>query len=185
MMCFAALDVTYRAARLPTAANLSAWRDSARGAAAQRAVAGRRLWGSIAQFALLLSCPLLRSLNTPEAARGSPTIVFTPLQRRPRTKRRGELRLGGAPIQFRRLLFRSTNSRVFRLIFIVLEIDQPAVRDRGDVRRGLRGHSCLAGCRPPHRNKPVILTVRPHNDLAGERGRRNGHQSGSRGCDER
>jgi len=128
--------------------------------------------------------PKLEHSGPPQGPR---TSCLRPLRRRPGTnkKRRRELRLGGAPIQLRRLLFRSTNSRVLRLIFVVLEIDQAAVRDRGDVCRGLPGYSCFAGCRPSHWNKSVIVTVRPHNDLAGGDGRRNGHQSGSRGCDER
>ena len=60
----------------------------------------RRLPGSIAQFAPPLSCPLLRSLNIPEAARGSPTIVFTLLQRRPRTNKSAAESFVWAALQF-------------------------------------------------------------------------------------
>ena len=178
------------------AANLSsAWRDPGPGAAAStnpvedHAPWPRRSGASEAQSLnsprpVVALAPKLEHSGPPEGPRPS---CLRLLRRRPGTnkKRRRELRLGGAPIQLRRLLFRSTNSRVLRLIFVVLEIDQAAVRDRGDVCRGLPGYSCFAGCRPSHWNKSVIVTVRPYNDLAGGGGRCNGHQSGSCGCDER
>ena len=124
--------------------------------------------------------PKLERSGPPEGPR--PSCLRLPRRSREQTKAPPRVRPGGASIQFRRLLLRATNRRVFRLIFIVLEIDQPAIRDRGDARRGLPGYSCFAGCRPSHRNQSVIMTVRRHNDLAGGRGRRNGHQSGSRGA---
>ena len=199
MIRFAAPELTYRADRRRDGGEFQqrlarSWplRCSLRQIRLKTTRRGRGRWSDASRarsLNLRRPCPdpVLRSLNTPEAARGPRPSCLRFLQRRPRTnkKRRRELRLGGAPIRFRRLLFRSTNSRVFRLIFVVLEIDQPAVRDRGDVRRGLPGYSCFAGCRPSNRNKSVIVTVRPHNDLAGGGGRRSGHQSGSRGCDER
>src|ERR1700722_16941973 len=85
---------------------------------------------------------------------------------------------GGASICSERLLLRATSGRIFRLIFLIHEIDQPAIGDRGDARRGLLGYAHHlrrgSGRRPLYRNKSVIVTVGPHNDLAGRRGRRDG-----------